>query len=410
MPKNNLVIDARWITPTPSGIGVYTRELIRRLPRLEPSWKWHLIFKDKALADKVIEDCAFDPQLNVECHIVPYGIFSPKSQLLLPKLLRKLNCTLFHSPSFCIPYLAFGTIGTFFGISPLKDKGCGRSVVTIHDVIPLILSEYAPRSKTKRLLPVYREYMRAAARSSAAIITGSETSKRDISSVLNLSQELRSSIRTIYDGVSDRFTPIPKEKRNESETRIILYVGRLDPYKNVPMLVDAFAQLKRKTKEKLHLLIIGPEDRRYPEARNHANARGISEHVTFFHGATDKDLLDAYRSASLLVNPSRYEGFGLPQLEAMKCGVPVICADGGSQREITAGAAKVVPVGDEPALVAAMEEVLFNDKTRVAMIERGLARATDFSWDKTAAETMRLYKEVLALPIIEDRISTPSVT
>ncbi len=395
-PKN-IVIDARWITPTPSGIGVYTRELMQRLPLLEPSWKWHFLFKDQALADRTLSECNFPQGANIKTVILPYGIFSLKNQLRLPSVLASLKCDLFHSPNFMVPYFAFGSIGTVLGLRGLHGKRCGKCITTIHDAIPLLLKEYAPRSKKSKMLWLYRECMRGAVRVSNATITGSRTAKTDISSSLGLSKSLASSVRAIYDGVSDRFSPSETDVRSNKK-KVVLYVGRLDPYKNVPMLVDAFAQVRHKSKEPIHLLIIGPEDSRYPEAHNRARDRGLQNDVTFHHGATDADLLDAYRAASVLVNPSRYEGFGLPQLEAMKCGVPVICADGGSQREVTAGAAKVVPVGDAPALVSALEEVLFDERLRSTMIERGFARAMDFSWDKTAEETLRLYKDVIELP------------
>lgn len=392
----NIVIDARWITPTPSGIGVYTREIIRRLPALEPAWRWHLLFRDPVLRDDVIADCGFAGNPKVTTEILPYGLFSPVGQLKLPKLLRKLKCDIFHSTNFMVPYFAFGTFGTLLGADPPVNKGCGVSVVNIHDAIPLLLRQYAPRSKTSRMLWFYRDCLKAAIRCSAATITGSKTSKHDIAAALDLDRQLTDSISVVYDGVSGRFSPAPEGTvRKPGDAQIILYVGRLDPYKNVPMLVDAFAMLRHRTDSPLHLMVVGPYDARYPEARNHARDRGIAGDVTFLHDASDADLLEAYRNASVLVNPSRYEGFGLPMLEAMKCGIPVICADGGSQREVSGGAAEVVPPGDEPALIAALERVLFDDALRAAMTEKGLARAAEFTWETTARETLAVYHQAL---------------
>ena len=108
-------------------------------------------------------------------------------------------------------------------------------------------------------------------------------------------------------------------------------------------------------------------------------------------------ILSAYRSASVLVNPSRYEGFGLPMLEAMRCGTPVICADGGSQPEISGGAAEVLPTGDEQAFVAALERILGDPALQSRMAERGLARSAEFSWDATAAKTIGIYRKALEL-------------
>lgn len=391
-----IVIDARWITPTPSGIGVYTRELIRRLPAAEPDWKWHLLFKDDKVRKDVIADCGFENNPKVTAELLPYGIFSPKGQLLLPAKLRKIGCDLFHSTNFMIPYLAFGSPMSIFSNNGPKDKNCGVCVTNIHDVIPLILKEYAPRSKTSRMLWLYKACIRNAVRFSKATITGSESARKDLCNSLNLSIDQREKVKTIYDGVSERFT----EKESESapsDTKVVLYVGRLDPYKNVPELVDAFAQVFHKSDKKLHLLIVGPYDARYPEARQHAYNRGISENVTFLHDASDNELLDAYKTATVLVNPSLYEGFGLPMLEAMKCGTPVICADGGSQREISGGAAEVVPPSDGPALVAALEKVLSSKETRDAMTQKGLKRAAEFTWDRTVRQTLEVYRSALGM-------------
>ena len=395
-----VAIDARWITPTPSGIGVFTRELVRRLPALEPTWKWHLVFKDPAIRDDVLADCGFASSSKVQAHLMRHGPFSPRGHAETAALLRGIRCDLFHSTNFMLPYFAFGGVGTALGMDSPGNRGCGVCVTNIHDAIPLILRDYAPRSRTSRMLWFYRLCLKAAIRCSAATITGSESSRRDLVKVLGLSKKASEKITTVYDGVSDRFSPAPSDAvfeyaPKDPAAKLILYVGRLDPYKNVPALVDAFAQLRRKTGRPLHLLVVGPEDDRYPEARQHARYRDVAEHVTFLHDASDADLLAAYRSASLLVNPSRYEGFGLPMLEAMKCGTPVVCADGGSQREISGGAAEVVPVGNEPALVAAMEKVLFDDALRAEMVARGRERAAFFTWEKTAEQTLGIYRSVL---------------
>ena len=402
-PQKNIVFDARWMTPVPSGISVYSLELLRRMPSLAPGWRWHVIFRDEAQRDSVMEACAFPQSLKVTAAVFPHGPLSPRSQLSLPRLLRSIRCDLFHSPNYMVPFRAFGSPAAMLGLAPASRKGCGVCVTTIHDAIPLILKDYAPRSATSRMLWLYRDSMRFAVRCSARTITGSEASRRDIAAALRLSEKEAASFRTIYDGVADRFSPAPEgaaahvaaPSHGGQPARIVLYVGRLDPYKNVPMLVDAFAMIRRETDKPIHLLIVGPEDPRYPEARLHAQYRGISENVSFIHGASDAELLAAYRSATVLVNPSRYEGFGLPMVEAMKCGIPVICTDGGSQPEIAGGAAEIVPAGDEAALAGAIKRVLEDDSLRKDLSAKGLERAKRFSWDATAAETLALYKEVL---------------
>lgn len=399
--QKNIVFDARWMTPVPSGISVYSLELLRRMPALAPEWRWHVVFGSERQRDTVMEACGFPSSLKVSAAVFPHGPLSPRSQLSLPRLLKSLRCDLFHSPNYMVPFLAFGSPKSLLGLAKPSRRGCGACVATIHDAIPLILRDYAPRSVTSRMRWLYRESMRLAVRCSARTITGSEASRRDIAVALRLGEREAASFRTIYDGVSDRFSPAPPGKTKTAApsgakpAKIVLYVGRLDPYKNVPMLVDAFAMVLKDSGIAAHLLVVGPEDPRYPEARLHAQYRGISESVSFIHGASDAELLAAYRSADVLVNPSRYEGFGLPMVEAMKCGVPVVCTDGGSQPEIAGGAAEIVPAGDEASLAGAIRRVLEDGALRADLSARGLERSKRFSWDATAAETVALYREVL---------------
>lgn len=397
----NIAVDARWISPSPSGISVYTRELVRRLPAIEPNWRWHFLFRDEAMRADVERDCAFPQSLRIRFHVMPCGPLSPRSQFVLPNFLRGIGCDLFHSTSFMVPYRAFASLRTALGGGGPANRGCGRCITTIHDAIPLIVSDYAPRSATSRMRWIYRECLRFSVRASAFTITGSEASRRDIIAALGLSSREAGSIRTIYDGVSDRFSPAPDSAGKtcpdgaRRASRLVLYVGRLDPYKNVPALVDAFAMLLHDTGLPLHLMVLGPDDPRYPEARHHADYRGIREHVTFLHGASNDELLAAYRNASLFVNPSRYEGFGLPMLEAMRCGTPVICTDGGSQPEVAGGAAEIVPAGDINALAAAMRRLLEDDSRAKGLAALGLRRGASFSWEATASRTAALYREAL---------------
>jgi len=393
--RKNVIFDARWLTPVPSGISVYSLELMRRLPALEPSWNWHFVFRDAALRDSAMASCAFPQSLKVATHLMRCEPQKPASQFRMPPFLRALGCDLFHSPNYMIPYCAFGSPASAFHSVPARRGRCGVCVATIHDAIPLLLKAYAPRSTTSRLLWLYRACLRLTLRTAAFTITGSDASRNDIAEALSLGKRERERFVTIYDGVSDRFTPGEQRQPLDGEAKIVLYVGRLDPYKNVPFLVAAFAQFLKKTSMKAHLLIVGPNDPRYPEARQHAENRGILEHVTFLHGASDAELLSAYRSATVLVNPSRYEGFGLPMLEAMRCGTPVICADGGSQPEISGGAAEVLPAGDEQAFVTALERILGDPALQAKMAGRGLARAAEFSWDATAAKTIEIYRRAL---------------
>lgn len=384
-----IVFDARWIGPTPSGIGVYAKELLRRLPLLEPSWRWHLLFQSEELRDAVLKDCGIAGRDNVTAEIIPYGIFSPLGVLFkLPAKLASLSCDLFFSANFMIPYRAFPA-------DARKTTG-PVCVSTIHDAIPILVKNYAPKSRKSHMLFLFRHCLRLAIRYSHAVITVSETSRKDIVKALSLPGAEAGRIRTIHNGANAAYCPSLMDDRVTSPTKVILYVGRLDPYKNVVTLVRAFAELRHEIETPIHLLLIGPEDPRYPEAKDIARDLGILDHVTFIHSATQKELLSAYRDATVLVSPSSYEGFGLPIIEAMKCGTPVICTTGGAQPEIAGDAATIIPPADATALTEAMRRLLADGKLREKMAEDGLRRARAFDWDETAARTMDLFKEALA--------------
>ena len=383
-----IVLDARWIGATPSGIGVYAVELLRRLPALEPDWQFHLLFDDDALRERVLDQCGLADIERVSAETLPYGLFSIEGQIRLPRRLRQLRADLFHSPNYMIPYRAFpeGTAG----------RGAMRCVTTIHDVIPLLLRDHAPQSRKSRMLPLFRHCLRQSVRRSDAVLTVSETSRRDIIRVLNLGEAEAAKLLAVYNGVDARFAP-PPAGAPRGGVRTILYVGRLDPYKHVVTLVRAFNELRRQMREPLHLLIVGPDDPRYPEARRVTADLGLAECVTFLGFIENDELAAAYQEAALLVNPSSYEGFGLQLVEAMRCGVPVVCSDGGAQPEIAGQAARLVPVGDSQALADAMREVLCDEALRARLIAAGLARARDFDWQKTARQTRDLYRRVLGL-------------
>ena len=384
-----IVFDARWIGPDPSGIGVYAKELLQRLPLLAPSWKWHILFQSEELRKSVLEECGLAKRENVTSEIIPYGIFSPLGILFwLPAKLASLSCDLFFSANFMIPYPAFS--------KSVRKAGGPVCVCTIHDAIPILVKDYAPRSRKSHMLFLFRHCLKTAVRHSSAVITVSNTSREDIVRALSLSKAKASKIKTIYNGADSVYCPRgPQEEQHVLHTKVILYVGRMDPYKNVVTLVRAFAELRRKLETPLHLLLIGPDDPRYPEAKNIARDFGILDHVTFLHSATDSELLSAYRDSSILVSPSSYEGFGLPIIEAMKCGTPVICTTGGAQPEIAGDAARIIPPADASALTEAMRNILTDNGLHQKLSSAGLLRAREFNWDKTATQTLNLFQDVL---------------
>jgi glycosyltransferase involved in cell wall biosynthesis len=201
-----------------------------------------------------------------------------------------------------------------------------------------------------------------------------------------------------------------KAAEDVSTPRLIIYVGRMDPYKNVPMLVEAFARVKAACPFPVRLKVIGPKDPRYPEAERRAAELGLSDDIAFTGFVSAAELAEAYRTADLLAHPSRYEGFGLQLVEAMAAGTPVLCTDGGSQREVAEGAAAIVPADDMKAFADTAVAILRNTEKQVRMRRLGSERAARFTWDATARQTLEIYREALEARRIARRKSAKGAT
>lgn len=374
----NILLDARWIFPQVSGIGQHTRLLIRGLQALESEHTFHLLFDDPERAEEIKADL----QCDWPHAVVPYGIFSPSNQLRLEPWMRQQGVDVYHSTNYMMPLKGFRR----------HRRGRVRAVITIHDLIPMVYRDHAPKSKKSRIYPVFAQLMKEVAARSDRIITVSESSRRDVCAYLGLSEKFQEKVKVVYNGLDPVFFEEHEVTRKQPPE--ILYVGRLDPYKNVPQLVGAFAEAVRSLPEGTRLRIIGPPDERYPEALNLARQQDLLPRMDWEGHVEDNTLLEAYRRATVLVLPSEYEGFGLPVAEAMACGTPVICSDSSSLPEVAGDAARTVPAGDLFALKQALVEVLGSPGLQQRMVEKGRAQAAQFTMHRMAEETLRVYEEV----------------
>jgi alpha-1,3-rhamnosyl/mannosyltransferase len=373
-------VDARWIFREISGIGTYVRELVRHLAAVDSKNEYVLFFSHPSTVEEIQRSACLDDSPNFSTVLLGYGPFDVRSQLLLPSLLHRLRLDIFHSPNYMIPFLAFGR----------RRAQRPLCVVNLHDVIPLLFPHFTRRSKKTRFMPVYRGLMREVGRRADLIITGSECAREDILRELRIDNT--ESVAAIPDGVDSRFTPsdVPSV-----DSKTVLYVGRLDPYKNVPGLVEAFSKVLRTGVPDARLRIVGPRDPRYPEAPRLASELGIDSSVEWAGYLTDPQLLEAYRQAAVLALPSFYEGFGLPVVEAMACGTPVVCSNAASLPEVAADAAIMVDPGDTDQLAQELTRVLTDSALRLSLREKGLRRAAEFSWQRTAELTLQAYSRVL---------------
>ena len=379
-----IVLDARWIFREISGVGACTRELAARLPRLDPENEYILLFNDEGLRERTLEETGLSDTPNVRAMVVPYGPFSLRNQSAMPFLLSRIGADIFHSTNYMIPLAPF----------PRRRRGRTAAVVTVHDVIPLLFRDHAPRSRKSRMFPIYRRLMIEIGMRADRIITVSEASMRDVIREMGIAEPGK--VRAIHNGVSELFLKAPRAARSPSREPVVLYVGRMDPYKNVGMLVRALDILRREHHIDTRLVIVGPPDPRYPETRQLAMNLGLDRSIRWTGYISDDSLPDLYREADVLAHPSRYEGFGLQVLEAMAIGLPVVCTDAGALPEVTGNAAIRTKPDDTPGFAAALARVLTQPALARSMAESGLRRAADFTWNKTAAATLDVYRELAA--------------
>ncbi|MBM4154574.1 MAG: glycosyltransferase family 4 protein [Lentisphaerae bacterium] len=372
------VIDARWIFPQISGIGLYTRELLRHLPGLDGSVRYTVLFDRPEVMEREREGTGAGAASNVGARLVPWGLFSPVSQARLPGLLRRLETRVYHSPNYMMPYLAFAPGG----------RGPVRAVVTIHDLIPLLFPQYTPRAMKTRFLPVFRLVIREAARRATRILVPSRSTAEDVVRELRIPADRRGDVVVTPEAANPVFRPDPDVR---PAGPVVLFVGRRDPYKNLPALVRAFARVLREVPA-ARLVVVGPPDARYPEAEAAAREVRLGDAVEWRGYVDGPGLVRAYREAAVFALPSRYEGFGLPVIEAMACGTPVVCGNGSSLPEVAGDAAALVPPDDEGEIAAAVVRVLTDPAHAAALRERGLHRAAQFSWERTARLTLDAYR------------------
>jgi len=263
-------------------------------------------------------------------------------------------------------------------------------LVTVHDLARCCFN--SDMETTRERISLKRDIR--GIKKASHIIAVSQNTKSDLIKYLNIPEER---ITVIYNGVDHSiFKPVKSKLFHEP---YILYVGTERARKNLSSLFHAFSRLKWEFKG-LKLVKVGPPGRS-AEFRKRTikqiQSLVLDEDVIFVDWVAENDLPYYYSSASLLVYPSLYEGFGLPPLEAMACGCPVVTSNTSSLPEVVGDAAIMVDPYDIDGLANAMREVLTNDGLRKAMIEKGLAQAKKFSWEKTAEETLEVYKKVEGL-------------
>jgi alpha-1,3-rhamnosyl/mannosyltransferase len=359
--------DARMIAW--KGVGTYSRSLLKRLANV--SDLEIVVFYNDESRERVPASDRFElVSLNEE-------VLSSRGLNKIGQAVNKAGCDLFHSPYVVAP-------------SNLK---CPL-LVTAHDIIPLLFPRSIPSFRQRR---TYKSLLADAIHSADHVITVSTVSQSYLLAHFNLPI---SKVSVILDGVGREFSPRSDDEIKSVVKKYglvqphILWLGEFIAHKNVNALVGAFAALSSKLRDRYRLVLAGERSGDWEAVRKEAVGRGVGNLVSFPGFISSTDLPALYCAADIFCFPSLYEGFGLPPLEAMACGTPVICSNSSSLPEVVGdGGLLVAPRA--AAISVAISEVLTNDSLRQRLKRRGRERASLFSWDTAVAKTVELYRELV---------------
>jgi glycosyltransferase involved in cell wall biosynthesis len=369
-------LDAIPLATPRTGVGHYTFELAHHLALIAPSDEFELV-SPFPFASPIERDDRLPANLlsvHTKANLLRRRWFA----VGLPLYIRQSAFDLFHGTNYEVP---------LWSRCP--------SVLTIHD-LSLFLH---PSTHEDRLVRRGRLRLPIMARAASCIIMPSESVRREVCEHLRVKP---SKTIAIPEAPRDIFHSLPLEETTEARRRLqiedefILFVGTIEPRKNLLTLLRAFEEVLRSTALRPQLVIAGKKGWLTDELFSHVKKSGLEAHLRFTGYLTDEDLRALYSSCRAFVYPSLYEGFGLPPLEAMACGAPVIASQIPAIIEtVGTTAARLISPADTQALARNIIELLENENERRTLSAMGRERAAQFSWQRTARLTLEVYRELL---------------
>lgn len=366
-----IAIDARganWYSGT--GIGTYTREVLKYLLKYDNVNQYNLYWwgtNYRAL---------YNDNVNITIASKKHHRFFEET--FIPANLRNNLTDIYHVPQ--------------NGIGLTMEKSC-INISTIHDLIPYIMPETVGKGYLKRFISQMPQIIQ----SSDILITVSEFSKKDIMRIFDVPEDRIKVTPLAADSI---FMPMDKSHaksfiRNnyKIEKDFILYLGGFSPRKNVKSILLAFSRIYKNLSKDYRVVILGPSKDEHSFLISLCESLGIEDLVHFPGYVPNEHLPYFYNSCSVFVYPSLYEGFGLPPLEAMSCSVPVITSNVSSIPEVVGDAAVLINPFDTEEFKTALEKVLEDSTVSSSLAEKGYIRSREFSWEKTAANTLNVYEE-----------------
>ena len=368
-----IAVDGRTIVGDKTGVGVYSERIVRSLLQIDQRNQYFLFLVEP------INDLKA-PNLTTVM-IKGYnraGLNRLWENILVPRFAARHGIDLYFSPAYALP---------------LSARSGFRCVTAIHDLIGLLY----PETFTPKMRLWQKVFVANAARVADRIITGSQATKNDF---LRLYPSAASKTTVIYHSIDEDFRPTNDLKELERvrsayklPEKIVLYVGTVEPRKNVTSLARAFALLPDSLRNKFTLVIAGKPGWFVESIRAEIARLQLGDRVRFIGYVERRDLPSLYQLATVFAYPSIYEGFGFPPLEAMSCGVPVLCSNTSSFPEVVGDAAIMIEPHNVDQMSKELQKLLSSPAFRDELRKKGFAQARRFDARKTAEETLRVLEE-----------------
>jgi len=371
-------LDGYPLCEPPTGVGHYTFEIARALARNYPASQFELIAPFQFDAS-VLRQFQHDQLPNLK--LINLGLSSVRGRwwsLHLPQYVKRNAFNLFHGTNYELP---------------LWNRR--RTVVTVHDLSSLRYPELHRKQLARRM----RLRLPLTVKLAKAVITPTVAVKHELCAHLKVKP---AKVTAIHEAPRESFCPVSREaaarvrKRLGIEADFVLFVGTLEPRKNLVTLLKAYAQIVRETPFRPQLVVAGGEGWLMDETFAIMSDEDIHERLCLIGYVNDDDLRALYSSCRIFIYPSLYEGFGLPPLEAMACGAPVIASRTPALAESVGEAAILVDPLDIQGLAQVMVTLLSDETRRAELIQKGKAHAARFSWQRTAELTYELYQRCLS--------------
>lgn len=373
-----ILLDARTVGREFSGVGNYVMELTRAFAALDEDVRFELF----VMSDSRLRDLSLDERFSF--HVAPFSHESHPlgdlwEHLILPRMADRLGCDVLHGPAFLIP----------------TRRTRVAKVVTVHDLVAFT----HPRTIPRKYAVYMRWLIRRAVHYSERVIAISQSVRHNIERTFGSQPH----VDVIHSGVASRFHVRPEDEvrrvraRYGIDERYLLFVGNLEPRKNLPGLLRAFREVRRTLKEPLQLVIAGKLAWLSEPLLRELESEDLRTSVLATGYVDDDDLPALYTGAAAFVFPTFWEGFGLPVLEAMACGTPVVASDLSSLPEVAGDAAILVDPHSLPSITNGILEALNPERSR-DLSQRGSARVEHFRWTSTAQRTLEAYARARVSP------------